>query len=631
MIVVYICGDNKPDLREFSAMKRTSCLYASFLSLIILFQGCAKVGTPTGGLKDITPPRYVDGEPENRSTRFDGKELSLRFDEFIQIKDLNKELLVSPPLKVKPDIKLKEKSIKVNLKNELAPNTTYTINFGNSISDLNEGNLLPDFEYVFSTGDQIDSLSVAGRAVNAFDHVPLKDQVIMVMLYDNLADSAPLLQIPRYIGRANKDGLFTINNIHPDTCRLIAINDANNNLKYDAGAESIAFLDSFLVINTNTVKPMTFIKDTIKLKNIKKEERSAKKTPIKSIIDTTIVQGRMLNALDVSLFYFVEETDNVVLTEKKRDEGEKLFFVFSRPPHDSVVIKPINFRPDSTWYIKETSNKGDSVTYWITDSTVAKNDTLKVSVSYTSTDSSNRFVNRTDTIRMKTQKTTEKVSTGRKGKPSHVKAVTHKMILSSSISGQGKQDLNKPVVITLDKPILKLHPDSIEFFNIRDSISTKQPFTCSLDPTSFRRFIITTKWEENVQYRVLLKPGTVEDIYRLINDSVEIKFSTQFMEYYGRIIVTAQGTQFPLILQVMDEKGKVSETKSIKETGKIIFDFLTPQKYTLKAILDKNGNGSWNTGNYLKKIQPEKTFFYTLPIQLRSNWDQEITWIIPDL
>jgi hypothetical protein len=213
---------------------------------------------------------------------------------------------------------------------------------------------------------------VAGKAVNAFDHKSLKDQVITVMLYKNLSDSAPLRQIPRYIGRANSDGLFTINNIHPDTCRLIALNDLNNNLKYDPGAESIAFLDSFLVINASTVKPMTFIKDTIKVKENKKAERGAKKAPVKSLIDSTVVQGRKLNAVDVSLYYFLEETDNVVLTEKKRDEREKLFFAFSRPPHDSVVIKPVNFRPDSTWYIKESSFSGDSITYWITDSTVAK-------------------------------------------------------------------------------------------------------------------------------------------------------------------------------------------------------------------------------------------------------------------
>ena len=133
-----------------------------------------------------------------------------------------------------------------------------------------------------------------------------------------------------------------------------------------------------------------------------------------------------------------------------------------------------------------------------------------------------------------------------------------------------------------------------------------------------------------MRYRMLLKPGTVENIYGIKNDSLEIKFPTQKMEYYGRIIVTAQGKQFPMIVQVLDEKGKASETKIIKEPGEIIFDYLTPQKYILKAIMDRNGNGQWDTGNYLKHIQPEKIYFYTLPIQLRSNWDQEITWIIPD-
>jgi hypothetical protein len=630
MIVVYICGDIKCGFHQFPGMKRTLSLFAFLLSLVLLLQGCAKVGAPTGGLKDITPPKYVDGQPENRSTGFTGKEISFRFDEFVQLKDLNKELLVSPPLKLKPDVKLKGKSVNVRLRNELAPNTTYTINFGNAISDLNESNPLPDFEFVFSTGNEIDSLSVAGSAVNAFDHKPLKDQEIMVMLYNNLADSAPLKQIPRYIGRANSDGLFTINNIHPDTCRIIALNDANGNLKYDPGAESIAFLDTFLVINANTVKPMTFIKDTIKLKEKRKEEGTGKKVPVKSIVDTTVVQGKKLNALDVSLFYFLEETDNVVLTDKKRDEREKLFFAFSRPPHDSVVVKPLNFSPGATWYIKESSLKGDSITYWITDTTISKMDTLRMSVSYTTTDSANHFVNRSDTIRMRIQKTSETTTAGRKGKAPAAKKVKTGMSITPSIS-QGKQDINKPVVFTLDKPVLSIQPDSIEFYRIQDSVRTKQPFTCSMDPTNLRRFILKTKWEENMQYRMLLKPGMVENIYRSKNDSLDIKFSTQKLEYYGRIIVTAQGKQFPMIVQVLDEKGKVSETKIIKEPGKIVFDYLQPQKYTLKGILDKNGNGHWDTGNYLKHIQPEKIYFYTLPIQLRSNWDQEITWIIPDL
>ncbi len=135
-----------------------------------------------------------------------------------------------------------------------------------------------------------------------------------------------------------------------------------------------------------------------------------------------------------------------------------------------------------------------------------------------------------------------------------------------ALPNQGKQDLNRPVVFTLDKPVLSIHPDSIEFYRIQDSVRTKQPFTCSVDPTSFRRFIVNTKWEEDMRYQLLLKPGMVENIYGAKNDSLDIKFSTQKLEYYGRIIVTAQGTQFPMIVQVMDERGKVVGDQNIKRT-----------------------------------------------------------------
>jgi hypothetical protein len=232
---------------------------------------------------------------------------------------------------------------------------------------------------------------------------------------------------------------------------------------------------------------------------------------------------------------------------------------------------------------------------------------------------------------MRIQKSSNRETPGRKGRTTPAKKVIPRMVITPGISSQDKQDMNKPIPFSLDKPISSLQPDSIEFYRIEDSVITKQPFTCTMDPSGLREFIVATKWEESMQYRILLKPGTVENIYGLKNDSLQIKFATQKMEYYGRIIVTVQGKQLPVILQVIDDKGKASETKIIKEAGKVIFDYLAPQKYTLKAILDHNGNGRWDTGNYLKHIQPEKVFFYTLPIQLRSNWDQEVTWIISDL
>jgi len=232
---------------------------------------------------------------------------------------------------------------------------------------------------------------------------------------------------------------------------------------------------------------------------------------------------------------------------------------------------------------------------------------------------------------MRAQKTTETPATGRKGKASAPKKVARGMSISPGITNQGKQDLNKPVAFTVNKPVSIVHPDSIELFRVEDSVLTKQLFTVSMDPGNRRKFIITTEWEENMQYRMMLKPGTVKDIYSNKNDTIQIKFSTQKLEYYGRIIVSVQGTRYPLIIHIMDDKNNVVKTKICKEQGAVEFDFLSPQKYTLKAIFDENGNGQWDTGNYLKHLQPETIYFHTLPIQLRSNWDQEVTWIIPDL
>lgn len=615
----------------FPGMKNITAAIASTVVISLLLPACAKVGAPTGGIRDTKPPKYLKGIPENRSTYFSGEEISFWFDEYIQFKDLNKELLISPPLKERPDIRIKEKSVRIELNNDLLPGTTYTVNFGNALSDLNESNPLSDFEFVFSTGDQIDSLAVAGQALNAFDHKPLKDAEILVMLYDDLSDSVPLLKEPHYIGRANKFGLFSINNIHPDTCMIIALNDANSNLRYDPGSESVAFLDSFLILSATTVKPLNFIKDTIKIgKGDNKANRSEKPVPAKESVDTTIVQGKKLNALNVSLYYFLEETNEVYLTGRTRDLPERLFFSFSRTPHDSVQIRLLNYNAGPSWFVAENSINRDSLVYWITDSLLAGKDTLLMTLSFTTTDTSGNFILRTDTISLRFQKPDEKATGGRKSRTSIVKDSERRMKLTSSISKRGTQNLNKPVVFAADKPISIVNQDSIELYAIVDSVSTRQSFTCISDTTNIRRFKLVPAWKENTSYRLLLKPCAVTDIYGHTNDSVEIMFATQKAEYYGSLIISASSSHYPLILQIIDQKGRMVDSRTVIQKDRMVVDYLLPDKYTLKAIFDSNHNGRWDTGDYLKKRQPEQVFFYNLPIQLRSNWDFEVSWEIPD-
>jgi len=602
--------------------------------LVLLSHGCAKVGNPTGGPMDVTPPQYVGGLPENRSTNFTGNRIDIAFDEYIQLKDQNREVLISPPSKEKPLIRVREKSLRVTLNNELLPRTTYTVNFGNALSDLNESNTLPDFDFVFSTGGTIDSLSVTGKVLNAFNHKPEKEGGMLIMLYENLSDSIPLLDMPKYYGRANKNGLFAVNNIHPDTFNIIAVKDANNNMLYDPTIEEIAFLDSLLIINAENVISQTYIKDTVKIITpAGKQARGNRKDKIQEIADTVIAPGKLLNARDVSLYYFLEKTNRVFLTSRNRESAERFSFIFNRPLFDTLQVYPLNFTPVDQWFIKEVSRNNDSIAYWITDTLIARMDTLKLKLSYMTTDSSGRFIERIDTINMRISTMAdqkEKGVTGRRPRGDAVLVKKKALKLSGSVSNRGTQNLNKPVVFTLERPLQKINPDSIEFYKLVDTLVVKQLFTCYKDSFSLRKFRLECKWEEDCKYKLLLKPGTAVDIYGRTNDTLAFGFITQKADYYGTIILTLISDRYPMIIQVLSEKGEIVNFKRIIKSGVTIFDYLAPGKYILKAIYDENNNGEWDTGNYLKHIQPEKIFLSNTTIQLRSNWENQVSWEITE-
>ena len=235
------------------------------MPLILLLSDCAKIGSPTGGPRDEDPPKLVESEPENYSLNFEGNEIEITFDEYIRLNNINQELVISPPIGENPDVRLKNKSILINLMGtELKENTTYTLNFGMAIEDNNEGNELPNFEFVFSTGDYLDSLAVYGQVLEAFSLQP-PEEPMTVMLYDTLSDSIVYREPPIYIGKTDEEGYFRIQNIRPDTFKLFALKDMNYNLLFDIPNEPVAFLDTVLLLNPeffSKFEPDTAITDT---------------------------------------------------------------------------------------------------------------------------------------------------------------------------------------------------------------------------------------------------------------------------------------------------------------------------------------------------------------------------------
>ena len=218
--------------------------------LYMLFTGgCAQISAPTGGPKDTIAPVLVKASPENKTIQFKGNKVVLSFDEYIDLQDLPSNLLISPVQKYSPVISYNLKTITIKFKDTLAPNTTYSLNFGNAIKDINEGNVLKNFNYVFSTGDYIDSFELKGKVLLA--ETGKVDSTILVVLYRNSPDTAVQYRKPDYTARLKGDGSFQFNYLPADQFSIYALKDGDGNKYYNAKSEIFGFSNDVVNINSN--------------------------------------------------------------------------------------------------------------------------------------------------------------------------------------------------------------------------------------------------------------------------------------------------------------------------------------------------------------------------------------------
>ncbi|MDI9340667.1 MAG: Ig-like domain-containing protein [Sediminibacterium sp.] len=221
------------------------------LSILLLTQ-CAQITPLTGGPRDTTPPKIIQTTPENRSSQFRSDEIILQFDEYVQIKDIPNQVIISPAFKTMPDIESLGKKIRIKLKSaDLLPNTTYRIHFGKSISDMREGNILEQAEYVFSTGDKLDTLKIRGYIKNTLTEQAEPGALVGLFAITD-KDSLVFKQTPKYYTRAGSDGNYELNYIAAGQYRLITFSDINKNGYYDGPPESIGFYKDTLRLNRDT-------------------------------------------------------------------------------------------------------------------------------------------------------------------------------------------------------------------------------------------------------------------------------------------------------------------------------------------------------------------------------------------
>jgi len=589
---------------------------------MMLFEHCARIpGSISGGPKDVTPPRFVQSAPPNYSTRFNvnAKRVEITFDEFLQLKDAANQFYSSPPIKKKPEILLYGKTVRVNFKEPLLSDVTYVFDFGSSITDLNEGNIVTGFLYVFSTGDHVDSLTLTGRVLNAFDLKPNgKDDKVptWVMLYNDLRDSAVYRQMPTYITRTDPYGFFTFSHIRPDTFRIFALRDMGGNLIFDNPSERIAFSDTLIVMNQRFYhSPDTQLftshhtPDSIKEKN-----------------------PELLHA-DITLYQFEEKPKRQYRTAYERKEPNMLRFVYSLPV-DSIGIDIVENEPAEKWYELEISANKDTLDYWLIDTTLVNQKTLTVHLHSPRTDSLNLLIYTDDTLKLTYEEPKQApVARSRrdqkeeedKPKP---RTALETMAITTNIKSGGTMELTDRMQLIASQPIKNVDQSKIILQEQFDTLKNLVAFTLTRDSVNVRKAWLDWKLKEDTKYFLTIDSMSFSSIYGVFNDSTGVNFTTQKEDYYSILEITFDTIPCPLVVQAL-KGAKEDLVKQVTLTnGKVVtLDFLKPDKYIIKIIYDQNGNGRWDTGNYLQKIQPERVEYFSEPeVETHSNVKTELQW-----
>lgn len=594
----------------FGIMVVALCIYA-----------CANRGYPEGGPKDETPPQVVEEVPLSYTTNFKAKRVNIYFDEFVQLNDINNKFIFSPPVKKDPKVSLKGKYVQVAIPDSLRENTTYSLDFADAIVDNNESNPLGFYRYVFSTGERIDTLELGGTVVNAESYEPVMG--VLVALYEKSGDSIPLKELPDYIARTDSSGNFRLTNLREGHYRVMAIEDANRDKMYTPESEMFAWMDTTVF---PVVEPATRVDTFHVIEKIVEAD---------TILRDSIVRTDYLayGPSNLYLRLFLERLTQLYLVEDDRKEREQLNFIFSIPGEnglevtlwDTLATEPL----PQDWYFKEHSAGNDTLTLWIKDSTVYKKDTLNVILSYMRSDSTGQWERYSDTARY-TFRAKEKKEGKSKKKDEDAPKVEF-LEIKSNISGD--LDLGARLYLEFSRPINKSTLDSIRVLEKVDTVYQLIPFQVVEDSLRVRRVFVDAAWKAGGEYQLQIDSATIYDIYGRFNDKLEKKFKVRTEEYYGKIMVNVRGVDCPTIVQLYkaengkSENGKrtynVVQSKVVEQDGEVVFPLLPEGKYCVRAILDRNGNGVWDTGLYLKHRQPEEIVYLRGEIAVKQNFDVE--------
>lgn len=597
--------------------------------LILLAVACANMGRPTGGPRDETPPRFVSSNPMPGALNVDRQRITLLFDENIQLEDAFNKVVVSPGQKQPPQVSSNGRRVTVQLRDSLLDSTTYTIDFADAIKDLNEGNILDGFALDFSTGDHIDTLRISGIVLEARTLEPA--QGMLVGVYANLDDSAVTTLPMERIARTNQLGQFTIRNLAPGEYKVFAINDLNRDYHWDR-SEDVAFFDRTVVPTAEAIT----VTDTL-YGNDGADSLAAR-------------AGVRFLPNDLLLTWFNQEYKPQYLGDYKRPERRRITVNLAAPPDSLPVLRivdgaPGQGRPDSLWAMRHLNATADSLEYWIVDPDVLAADSLRLSLTYLKTDTTDTPVWTTDTLRFyfKDPKIDKKELKRRESLPTfRIDSITGDTIPLPppdmeylSIRALGHTiDLNRPLLLEASLPWTSLDTAGVRFSEMVDTVWNPVPFKIVPDSTDLlKRRRIDYSWVPGAKYKIEIDTLAANTPYNIWNRPFAQELTAAKEEDYSSLRFLIPGTDsLQLVVELLNGSDN-PVAQAIKPVGQESVDlrYLRPGDYYARLYVDANLNGKWDTGNIPDKIQPEDVYYFAKKLSLKKNWDIEQTWMLDEL
>lgn len=611
-------GKNNTVSTAMTAMRNTMLVAACAYVIAVLVASCARMGQPDGGWYDEVPPKVVGATPGERATKVNQQKLEIRFSEYIKVDNPTENIIFCPPQLEMPEIKATGKSVKIELKDTLMPNTTYTIDFSNAISDNNEGNPMGNYTYVFSTGEQIDTLEVSGYVLEAETLEPVKGS--LVGLYSNLEDSAFTTQPMLRVGRTDGDGQFRIRGIAPGKYRIFSLMDSDGDYKLSQRGEMLGYSHDIIV---PTCKPDIY-QDTIWMDSLRISD-------IKRVPYTHFLPD------DVCIRAFTQKLTDRYLIKTERQNPEKFSVYFSTPSDTLPKLRALNFN-DSAAFVIETSEQIDTITYWLKDTTLVNQDTLRVEMTYSMTDSLGAMIEQTDTIDLlpkisyekrqklkadKIEEWTKKAEKERKKGREPRERHPDSLALKTEIVIPSKMAPNQNITLRFETPLQKLDTAAIHLYSKIDTLWYVSPVEIVTEGLPPRTYMIKGEWRPGIEYSLEIDSAAFTDIYGTVSDPVTQGVKIASEEDFGSLFVNMRGIRndsAQVIVEMLDKSGNM-KAQSIAQDGTAEFYYVQAGEYYLRCIIDANRNGKWDTGDYDLDLQPEEVYYLPESVECKEKWD----------